>query len=57
MTTKNIEEQIAAIKAATSEASVSKETAMAFLKSAGIINESSEKTRVISKSSSTTKSK
>ncbi|WP_184548722.1 hypothetical protein [Mucilaginibacter sp. FT3.2] len=37
MTTKSIEEQIAAIKAVTSKANESKETAMAFLKSAGII--------------------
>jgi len=37
MTTKGVQEQIAAIKAVTSKANVSKETAMAFLKSAGII--------------------
>lgn len=43
MTTKSIEEQIAAIKAATSAASVSKETAISFLKSAGIISENSLK--------------
>ncbi|MCS3737198.1 hypothetical protein [Mucilaginibacter dorajii] len=37
MTTKSIEEQIAAIRAATSKANVSRETALAFLISAGII--------------------
>ncbi len=37
MTTKSIEEQIAVIRAVTSKANESKETAMAFLKSAGII--------------------
>ena len=36
MTQQSIDEQIAAIKAATAKASVSKEIALAFLRSAGI---------------------
>jgi hypothetical protein len=43
MTTKSIEEQIAVIRAATSKANVSKETALAFLTSAGIITGSAVK--------------
>ncbi|WP_158642980.1 hypothetical protein [Mucilaginibacter ginsenosidivorax] len=56
MTTKSVQEQIAAIKAVTSKANVSKETAMAFLKSAGIITTDAIKGET-SKLSTITKSK
>jgi hypothetical protein len=56
MATKSVQEQIAAIRAVTSKANVSKETAMAFLKSAGIITAGAIEDDT-SKLSSTTKSK